>query len=934
MRLKLFSAAFAAAFVLVTAPAYADTLGVGQDALVPGAEPTLVAYDESTGEPAGDDTVTDDTDNKDEGADTKPDGTQPDDGTSTNPVDSVKGAPETVEGNQAATSTTETVTETVAIDKQDMHRLYNPNSGEHFYTASTVERDHLISVGWNYEGIGWMAPVTSDEPVYRLYNPYAGDHHYTLSAYERDHLISVGWNDEGIGWYSALASEGVPVHRQYNPNAIAGAHNFTTSDYENSSLINAGWSGEGIAWYALASDTKTIETTKHNIIEKAPYITATFTTAKGSVPETIVSYAKDDQTYLFLPSYAPLDNLYLSAHVSKTQQVNLYLGNDEFSIINPEHGINLLNLGPVKNADGSLSFKFKTSNAATPFALTVMRSANVPAIYINSSNVSSQGRDFIEASPDHSAKANVVVYMVDADGSVIYDKDVFDNKKKLSSIKGRGNSTWGNGIKKPYQISLGSKADLIGDNGPAKKWILLANSADASLLHSSVAFDLAAELGLATVSVRPVDLYYDGEYRGSYLLTEKIQINENRIDIFNLEDAVEDANPGTDLDVLPTKTSTNKYGNTFQYVVGVKDPSNIEGGYLLELDNGYYAAEKSWFTVTWPGDKARAYFVIKSPEFASKNMIAFISEAMQEALNNLGADKLADGSALSDGTFAFDLDSFAKMYLLEEFLKNNDTYTSSTYFYLQKGSKIFRSGPVWDFDAGMGTRIDAHDSIQSTYWGYYLGLHNTILSKQVKKRVQEIYEDTFKDLIANVVLGDADAVGPAGKLHSIAGYAKVIAASQRMNEIPFGVTSFNFQAEPFATWALNVEFFQKWLGWRLDWFDENLNMLGSAVLGKDTRTTRWHDGFDYGYVFDYQYYLDQNPELKKLGITTSAKALEHFVTIGMKDAKYSGTTARNFDVRAYMEKNPELKKKFGDDLAAYYRHYCTDGFKKGLVCWA
>ena len=37
----------------------------------------------------------------------------------------------------------------------DMYRLYNPNSGEHFYTASKGERNHLISLGWNDEGIGW-----------------------------------------------------------------------------------------------------------------------------------------------------------------------------------------------------------------------------------------------------------------------------------------------------------------------------------------------------------------------------------------------------------------------------------------------------------------------------------------------------------------------------------------------------------------------------------------------------------------------------------------------------------------------------------------------------------------------------------------------------------------------------------------------------------
>ena len=130
----------------------------------------------------------------------------------------------------------------------DMYRLYNPNSGEHFYTASAEERDFLASVGWNYEGVAWKAPTISDTPVYRLYNPNAGDHHYTTSAGERDFLVNVGWNDEGIGWYSAPNSE-TPLYRLYNPNAETGAHHFTANAGERDFLVSVGWNYEDIAWY-------------------------------------------------------------------------------------------------------------------------------------------------------------------------------------------------------------------------------------------------------------------------------------------------------------------------------------------------------------------------------------------------------------------------------------------------------------------------------------------------------------------------------------------------------------------------------------------------------------------------------------------------------------------------------------------------------------
>ena len=128
---------------------------------------------------------------------------------------------------------------------EPVYRLYNPNSGEHFYTLNVNERDKLIEAGWSDEGVAWYSSEDSAVPVYRLYNPNEGDHHFTLNADERGHLIEIGWIDEGIGWYSEK-SETVPVYRLYNPNS--GHHFFTADLTEARSCIKAGWSDEGIAW--------------------------------------------------------------------------------------------------------------------------------------------------------------------------------------------------------------------------------------------------------------------------------------------------------------------------------------------------------------------------------------------------------------------------------------------------------------------------------------------------------------------------------------------------------------------------------------------------------------------------------------------------------------------------------------------------------------
>lgn len=130
------------------------------------------------------------------------------------------------------------------VEKVAMHRLYNPNSSEHFYTANAGEKNNLVAVGWKYEGIAWQAPKTG-EPVYRMYNPNAGDHHYTLNLAEKNMLVAKGWKYEGISWYSGGE---VKLLRLYNPNAKAGAHHYTANNYEKEQLVKVGWKYEGHAW--------------------------------------------------------------------------------------------------------------------------------------------------------------------------------------------------------------------------------------------------------------------------------------------------------------------------------------------------------------------------------------------------------------------------------------------------------------------------------------------------------------------------------------------------------------------------------------------------------------------------------------------------------------------------------------------------------------
>ena len=439
-----------------------------------------------------------------------------------------------------------------------------------------------------------------------------------------------------------------------------------------------------------------------------------------------------------------------------------------------------------------------------------MISSNVASVFVLSLNQETAGRNYIESSADHSTKASVAVVVVAPDGTVVYNKDSI-SEGKLSSIKGRGNTSWGNGSKKPYQISLNKKADLLqtgnADN-EKKKWVLLANANDVTLLHDTIAYNLALEMGMVGTESRPVDLWYDGEYRGSYLLCEKIEVNSGRVDIYDLESDYEDANQGTELDSLPVATATNKYGYSYQYVKGVADPTNITGGYLLELDSAYYKTEKCYFATS------RGVVVVKSPEVCSKNAMKYISEAFQEALNALGG---------KTGSFSFDLDSFAKAYLLNEYAKNSDFAYSSTYYYLDRGTKQFVSSPVWDFDRSMGINADTENW---RTWQDYMQSNITWMREtpSVQKAAKSVYSE-FSSLVHNVLLGSYSAVGENGYLHSISYYRSQIAQSQKMNQVLYGLTSFSNCTTPYSTYARNFEYLAQWLQNRISWLDDAIPEL-------------------------------------------------------------------------------------------------------------
>ena len=125
-----------------------------------------------------------------------------------------------------------------------VYRLYNANTGEHFFTADIKEANNIKKLGWKYEGVAFKQ-TPNGVPVYRLYNPNNGDHMYTVSKPEADGLVALGWKNEGIGFY--VSQQGNPIYRAYNE--ANGQHIFTDCEKEVEDITRVGWHFEGVAFY-------------------------------------------------------------------------------------------------------------------------------------------------------------------------------------------------------------------------------------------------------------------------------------------------------------------------------------------------------------------------------------------------------------------------------------------------------------------------------------------------------------------------------------------------------------------------------------------------------------------------------------------------------------------------------------------------------------
>ena len=302
---------------------------------------------------------------------------------------------------------------------------------------------------------------------------------------------------------------------------------------------------------------------------------------------------------------------------------------------------------------------------------------------------------------------------------LILDTEGNSSYANIKGFYGHGNDSW-KAPKKSYNLKFDSKVNLLG-MGADEDYVLLAGFRENSLMSYVISGEMAKLVGFDYApEFRLVNLYVGGKYLGVYYLTEKLEIDENRIDIDHLYEETKRVNGGN-LEDYEINAWTEGESSHIRYYYNVaKNPTDITGGYLLERDFDDYEKSDSRFTTE--GKKSR--IVLKRARFSSWEQVSYIAQFWQNFEDGLFAE---DGYNKEGRHFTeyINLESFAKQWLMYE-LSMESSIRSSVYYYKESdvtGDGLLHACYPWDVERSfvMKDTVNEFGSVakQDEYWAAY-----------------------------------------------------------------------------------------------------------------------------------------------------------------------------------------------------------------------
>ena len=273
----------------------------------------------------------------------------------------------------------------------------------------------------------------------------------------------------------------------------------------------------------------------------------------------------------------------------------------------------------------------------TGHAQSYPQRTDVPSVYIETEN-----RRSITSKEQY---INCTFIYVDGDSLARYEN---------TQIRGRGNSTWWNSDKKPFRVKFEKKQRLLGEGfANAKSWTLLANHGDKTMIRNALTYDLGRFMGMKFCpAARFVDLYLNGNYQGTYQISDQVQVHKKRIEV------------------------------------------SEEDGWLLEVVN-QYSKEQPLVTTTRYG----IMYNIKNPQDANLtvNKRIAIGQWLRNFEEAVASDDFMDSQR---GYRAYvDDEDLINWYVGAEITGNIDALYS-IYMYKDGDDDKMHFGPLWDLDLG------------------------------------------------------------------------------------------------------------------------------------------------------------------------------------------------------------------------------------------
>ena len=385
-------------------------------------------------------------------------------------------------------------------------------------------------------------------------------------------------------------------------------------------------------------------------------------------------------------------------------------------------------------------------------------------------------------------------------GEIPYDKEhdivsqltiISDNGTKLLSEPGgtreRGNASR-DFPKKPWRIKFDKKQNVLDAPAKAKKWTLINNYGDKTLMRNLLAFELSHRMGMSyTPYGTAVDVLMNGEYKGCYQLCDQIDINKNRVPITEM--TPED-----------------------------NDGDALTGGYLIEVD-AYANKETSWFN----SNKGNPV-TIKSPD--DNEITPQQSQYIKSYFNTME----------QQWSTYLDLNSFLRHFLVGELSGNTDTYWS-VYMYKDRNDSKLYTGPVWDFDLAFNNDKRIYPVNQKTDYIYRSGgscagkmktfVDNIVVSNNAaKQQLLQIWDE-----VRQAGLTETNVVS------FIDDWEQQLQQSQRLNFLRWPILSQRVHQNPQAlgSYTKEVDVVRQYMKERIAWMDKKLGYTYEPSGIQETR---------------------------------------------------------------------------------------------------